>query len=237
MAQASAQQQQATAAVDASGAFPYNPLPEALAASQTAAKLQLRGAPGSDGSVEDLLEQLMTPNMAPYKARNVISSKTYDKMVMLDNRSAKLNITRPSKGRRQQQLRAQLLPRTQRTALCQLPPTGLDYAALLPLHELWGKYAADQFAGKAEPEPLLQGLDWHGAVLRVTSCKNPIYAGRAGIVAKATANTFVLVAPDGRSSVVPLKGAVFECMVPGLAQAVQLSSTGGMATLQCRLLP
>ncbi|WIA29209.1 hypothetical protein OEZ86_011720 [Tetradesmus obliquus] len=171
-----------------------------------------------------------------YRSGGMISNRTVDKSVVLDNPTAKLNITRPSKGRRQQQLTAQLLPRAQRTALCQLPPTGVDYAALLPLHELWSKYAAEQLAGKAEPERLLQGLDWHGAVLRVTSCKNPICAGRAGIVAKATANTFVLVTPEGRSSVVPLKGAVFECLVPGLEQAVQLSSSGGMATLQCRLL-
>jgi RNase P/RNase MRP subunit p29 len=186
--------------------------------------------------VDDLLEQLMTPNMPPATARSMISNRTVDKSVVLENPTAKLNITRPSKGRRQQQLTAQLLPRAQRIALCQLPPTGVDYAALLPLHELWSKYAAEQLAGKAEPERLLQGLDWHGAVLRVTSCKNPIYVGRAGIVAKATANTFVMVAPDGRSSVVPLKGAVLECMVPGLEHAVQLSSSGGMAKLQCRML-
>jgi RNase P/RNase MRP subunit p29 len=166
----------------------------------------------------------------------MISSRTIDKSVVLDNPTAKLNITRPGKGRRQQQLTAQLLPRKQRAALCQLPPTGLDYAALLPLHELWGKYAAEQLLHKAEPERLLQGLDWHGAVLRVTSCKNPIYAGRAGIVAKATTNTLVIVAPDGCSSVVPLKGAVFECAVPGLEQPVQLSSSGSIAALQCRLL-
>jgi hypothetical protein len=35
---------------------------------------------------------------------------------------------------------------------------------------------------------------------------------------------------------VPLKSAVFECVVPGLEQAVQLSSSGSMAAMQCRLL-
>eukprot|EP00878_Enallax_costatus_P012218 GHUV01012761.1.p1 GENE.GHUV01012761.1~~GHUV01012761.1.p1 ORF type:complete len:330 (+),score=97.52 GHUV01012761.1:104-991(+) len=234
-AQATATISVGTAAPSAAeaGAFPYNPLISTQTA-HAAGKLLIPASSSCTGNVEDCLEQLMTPNMPQHIARNMIATRTVDKSVVLDNPTAKLNITKPSnasRGRRQQ-LASKLLPLAKRRELSQLPASGLDFGALTALHDLWGKYVCDLLVGKPDIERLLQTADWHGAILTVADSKHKIYIGRSGIVAKATANTFVLVSTDGRSSIVPLKGSVFECIVPGVNLPVSL--TGSSQTkLQC----
>lgn len=212
------------------GAFPYN----SLSATYCGSKLLIPPSTKLTGTVEDLLEQLMTPNMPQNIARNMIATRTIDKSVVLDNPSAKLNITKPSKAcrGRWQQLAGKLLPRTKRRELSQLPTSGLSFGALTALHDLWGKYVTNLLVGKPDTQRLLQTADWHGAILTVIDSKNKIYAGRSGIVAKATTNTFVLVSTDGRSSVVPLKGSVFECVVPGINLPVVMSGSSQLK-LQC----
>lgn len=221
---------------ETSGAFPYNPLSSILPNVLAVGKLQLPARGGCPGTMEDVLEQLMTPNMPPHIARNMIATRTVDKSVVLDNPTAKLNITKPSKAGKgsRQQLASKLLPRAQRRELSELPTAGMDFAALTALHDLWGKYMSDLLAGKPDVERLLQTADWHGAILTVSSSKNAIYTGRSGIVAKATANTFVLVGSDGCSSLIPLKGSVFVCVVPGVNLAVEVTGSS-QSKLQCNI--
>ena len=170
---------------------PDNP----LSAARSGSKLLIPPNSSCKGTVEDVLEQLMIPNMPPHIARNMIATRTADRSVVLDNPSAKLNITKPSKASsgRWQQLASKLLPRAKRTELSQLPTSWLDFGALTALHDLWGQYVTNLLVGKPETERLLQTADWHGAGLTVTHSKNKIYAGRSGIVARAATNTFVLV--------------------------------------------
>eukprot|EP00775_Hariotina_reticulata_P007954 gene7954-8152_t len=208
-------------------------------ASALASRLQLPPGRSCQGNVNDMLEQLMVPNMPPPAARTMISTRTTDKSVLLDNPTSKLNITRPNRGSksRRQSLAASLLPREKRLQLSQLPASGLDYAALLQLHELWIKYVTGVLSGKPDlPEQLLSGLDWHGAVLRVTACKDPRLNGCAGIVAKARANSMLLVGPDGRTHTVPYKGTTFDCSLPPSNQTLVMSGVS-LSSLQCRLAP
>jgi len=178
----------------------------------------------------------MVPNMPPTTARSMISTRTTDKSVLLDNPTAKRNITRPqrnSKGRRQDLARS-LLPREKRMQLSEVPASGFDYSALLPLHELWVNYVTNVLSGKPEPEQLLSGLDWHGAVLRVTGCTDPRLSSCAGIVAKARANSMLLVEADGRTHNVPFKGTTFECLLPPNNTNMVMSGAN-LGRLQCRL--
>eukprot|EP00879_Flechtneria_rotunda_P030833 GHRR01033525.1.p1 GENE.GHRR01033525.1~~GHRR01033525.1.p1 ORF type:complete len:188 (+),score=53.15 GHRR01033525.1:490-1053(+) len=180
----------------------------------------------------------MFPNMPAATARNMIATRTADKSVILDNPTAKLNITKPSKANRahKQQLASKLLPCAERRKLSALPTSGLDYAAVLALHELWIKYITDLLAGKQNMDRLVHTADWHGALLRVTAHKHALYEGRCGIVVKATANTFVLVDPDGRKNTVPIKGGIFENVLHGLNVTVRLTGMS-LAKLQCGLAP
>lgn len=215
--------------------FPYNPIDSTITTFQAAVQNQLSTS-SCKGSIDDILEQLMIPNMPPHVARNMIATRTVDKSVVLDNPTAKLNITRPSNSHKggRQLLSANLLPRAKRQELSRLPTSGLDFTTLTALHELWGKYMSNLLDGKPDVERLLQTADWHGAIMTVTSSPNKIYTGRSGIVVKVTSNTFVLVGTDGRSSVVPLKGAVVECVVPGVGQPVVLQGNSS-TKLQCSI--
>lgn len=194
-------------------------------------------------AIEDALEALMVPHMPPHTARSMITSRiTAEKAMILSNPSSgKVNLARPSaaaRGRRQR-LADKLMPRSQRVQLTALSASGINYAAMLALHDLWCKYAAGVLAGRSGDSlaAVLQSLDWHGALVRVTSSTNPIYTHRAGIIAKATTSTFVLVFEDGRSSIVPLKGSCFECSIH-VGEAVHtVSITGDSArTLKCTQL-
>lgn len=214
--------QPAAASVDEQGGppqFPYLPLESSsVSTAHVAAKLRLPAVAAFKGNLEDALEALMLPHMPLPVAQSMIASRTAaDKAVVLVHPTGRINLARPSsssKGQRQL-LSAKLLPRAKRAQLCALPGAGIDYTAMLSLHDLWCKYASGVLANAAPGtlDRFLQSLDWHGALLRVVSSKNPIYVHRAGIVAKATSNTFVLVSDDGRSSIIPLKGSSFECSI------------------------
>jgi RNase P/RNase MRP subunit p29 len=189
----------------------------------------------SSSRLDDALERLMAPHMPPPTARAMIAGRLApDKAVILSNPAGRVNLARPSaaaRGRRRQ-LADRLLPRAQRSALAHLPASGVDYSALLALHDLWAKYAGELLAHRrgAALAGVLQALDWHGALLRVVASSNPAHTHRAGIVAKATARTFVLVSEDGRSSTIPLKGSCFACAIPCGQQALlNVSITGDSA--------
>jgi RNase P/RNase MRP subunit p29 len=175
-------------------------------------------------------------------AQSMIASRTAaDKAVVLVNPTGRINLAKPSgssKGQRQL-LADKLLPRAQRVQLCALPKTGIDYRALLSLHELWCKYVGGVLS-KATADSfgrLLHTLDWHGALVRVVACRNSIFKHRAGIVAKATQNAFVIVSDDGRSSIVPLKGSSFDCGVE-CGRVVHLRLSGdNLKSLQCEQVP
>jgi RNase P/RNase MRP subunit p29 len=116
-----------------------------------------------------------------------------------------------------------------------LPKSGIDYGAMLALHDLWCKYAGGVLNSAAPEhfERLLNTIDWQGALVRVVASKNPIYVHRVGVVAKATHTTFVLVSDDGRSSVVPLKGSRFECSID-CGRMVHVALSGDSSkTLKC----
>ncbi|KAF8072966.1 POP4 [Scenedesmus sp. PABB004] len=225
------QQQQPAGACDAAqrGAFPYAPLHAVLPDAGGAAAVAALGLPppgACRGDVADVLGALMAPHMPPHVAASTIAARTIDKSVVLDNPATRLALTRPSGAARARRprLAGGLLPRGRRGELARLP-AALDHAALLPLHEAWGRYVGGVAAGKGDDAlaRLLPGLDWHGAVARVTRAANPIYVGRAGIVARATANALVLVGPEGRPSTVPLKGAAFEVQLPGRGWTLELA--------------
>lgn len=200
--------------------FPYVPLSaSSQPTSHIASRLQLPAAAACQGNVEDILKDLMQPHMPLPVAQTMIATRTAaDKAVILINPTGRINLARASSSSRgrQQRLSSKLLPRAQRVQLSALPKSGIDYAAMLSLHDLWARYAGGVLSGAQTAEAFerfLNTLDWHGALVRVVACRNPIYLHRAGVVAKATHSTFELVSDDGRSSTVPLKGSSFECSV------------------------
>jgi RNase P/RNase MRP subunit p29 len=160
----------------------------------------------------------MQPHMPFHVAQSKIAARlATDKAVVLVNPTGRINLAKPSsstKGQRQL-LATKLLPRAKRMQLAALPKSGIDYEAMLALHDLWCKYASGVLtsASPENVERLLNVIDWHGALIRVVASKNPIYLHRVGVVAKATHSTFVLVSDDGHSSIVPLKGSSFDCSI------------------------
>jgi RNase P/RNase MRP subunit p29 len=161
-----------------------------------------------------------------------------DKAVTLINPTGRVNLAKPSASSRGQRqlLAGKLLPRAQRAQLAALPKSGIDYSAMLALHDLWCQYASSVLASAAPEtsERLLNSLDWHGALVRVVGSRNPIYVHRVGVVAKATHSTFVLVSDDGRSSTVPLKGSSFECTLECGGRVMHVLLSGDtLKTLKC----
>jgi RNase P/RNase MRP subunit p29 len=178
--------------------------------------------------------------MSRSTAQQMIAVRTAsDKAVTLVNPTGRVNLARPSASSRvqRQQLAGKLLPRAQRTQLAALPKSGIDYGAMMALHDLWSKYVSGVLAnvGPESLERLLQTLDWHGALVRVVASKNPIYVHRAGIVAKATQDTFVLVSDYGRSSIIPLKGSSFECSFECGHMLHVMLSGDSLKALKCEL--
>jgi RNase P/RNase MRP subunit p29 len=182
----------------------------------------------------------MVPQMSRSVAQQMIAVRTAsDKAVTLVNPTGRVNLARPSASSRgqRQQLSGKLLPRAQRAQLAALPKSGIDYGAMMALHDLWCKYVSGVLTN-ASPDSmdrLLQAIDWHGALVRVVASKNPIYVHRVGIVAKATQNTFVVVSDDGRSSIVPLKGSSFECSFECGQMLHVLLSGDSLKVLKCEL--
>lgn len=188
------------------------------AISHVTSRLQVPAQTACKGNIEDVLDMLMQPHMPLTVAHSMVAGRLpADKAVTLVNPTGRVNLAKPSsssKGQRQL-LASKLLPRAQRVQLAAFPKSGIDYGAMLALHDLWCKYAGGVLANAATEsfERVLSTLDWHGALVRVVASKNPIYVHRVGVVAKATHSTFVVVSDDGRSSIVPLKGSRFECSV------------------------
>lgn len=224
------------AAAEGPSQFPFAPLPAGTPC--VASRLQLAAPAACKGNVEDVLEGLMRPHMPLPVAQSMIASRVpADKAVTLINPTGRVNLAKPSASSRGQRqlLAGKLLPRAQRAQLAALPKSGIDYSAMLALHDLWCQYASSVLASAAPEasERLLNSLDWHGALVRVVASRNPIYVHRVGVVAKATHSTFVLVSDDGRSSTVPLKGSSFECTLEcGRVMHVLLSGDT-LKTLKC----
>ena len=164
-------------------------------------------------TVTELLESLMVRQMPAGTARNMITSRTRDKQVLLDNPTAALSHVNQKDSRRQQ-LSKQLLQRSKRQAVAQLPPE-IPPASLEPLTALWQAYmrklgGSSGTASEAFKAKLVEA-DWHGSCLEIVSSKDPRYLGCCGVVVKDTRQTWVIVGDTGRPRVVPKKGCVARC--------------------------
>lgn len=228
----------AAAAAEGPPQFPYIALSHA-GTPHIASRLQLAAPTACKGNLEDVLEGLMRPHMPVPVAQSTIASRVAaDKAVTLINPTGRVNLAKPSASRRGQRqlLACKLLPRAQRAQLGALPKSGIDYSAMLALHDLWCRYTGGVLASAA-PEAvqrLLNSLDWHGALVRVVGSSNPMYVHRVGVVAKATHSTFVLVSDDGRSSTVPLRGSNFECTMECGGRIMHVALSGDtLKTLKC----
>lgn len=229
----------ATAAAEGPPQFPYVALTPA-GTPHIASRLQLAAPTACKGNLEDVLEGLMRPHMPLPVAQSMIASRVAaDKAVTLINPTGRVNLAKPSASSRGQRqlLACKLLPRAQRAQLAALPKSGIEYSAMLALHDLWCRYTSGMLASAAAPEAaerLLDSLDWHGALVRVVGSSNPMYVHRVGVVAKATHSTFVLVSDEGRSSTVPLKGSSFECTLECGGRVMHVVLSGGtLKTLKC----
>lgn len=111
------------------------------------------------------------------------------------------------------------MTRTESTnsGLYNLPTKSLQYADLMPLHELWTQYIEKQLQPHIKkregrlsvPEVHDNGYDafsktliksdLHGAKITVIASCNPSLVGQSGIVAMETRNTFKIVSHDNRT--------------------------------------
>jgi RNase P/RNase MRP subunit p29 len=90
---------------------------------------------------------------------------------------------------------------------------GLTYAQLLPINELWNDYVVNLIPDwdniDEQAKIRLCRADYHGGLVKVTSCACASFVGLEGLVAVETKNTLVLVGKDNVTRTLPKKGAVF----------------------------
>ncbi|KAI8342802.1 ribonuclease P protein subunit p29 [Chlamydoabsidia padenii] len=93
-----------------------------------------------------------------------------------------------------------------------LDPAAIIYTNFIPLHDLWNGYMNDLKDGGEGLEQFAQKLlkaDFHGSILTVTKCKNPVYIGCTGIVIQETMNVFALVTKANKVKKIPKAGTIF----------------------------
>ncbi|XP_046460161.1 ribonuclease P protein subunit p29-like [Daphnia pulex] len=101
--------------------------------------------------------------------------------------------------------------------LHKLPKTGIKYASLAPLHQLWVEYMENNLnleisATGANKDGLYQKIakaDYHGCLLMVTRSKCPSYIGAKGIVVQETKNTFQIICEEDKLKIIPKRDSVF----------------------------
>ena len=91
----------------------------------------------------------------------------------------------------------------------------LNFAAMLPLHELWQQYAAEGMARNRNVQRFLLNADLQGCYLKVEKSSTASLIGLTGIVVEETNTLFLLVSTVNRIRRVPKAGCVFALAAAG----------------------
>lgn len=158
----------------------------------------------------DFVTSLVEP-----KKRPGLSIKRWHKTMLTGSKIQPQN----KKIRQKTKKKSKGMTRTESTnsGLYNLPTKSLQYADLMPLHELWTQYIEKQLQPHIKkregrlsvPEVHDNGYDafsktliksdLHGAKITVIASCNPSLVGQSGIVAMETRNTFKIVSHDNRT--------------------------------------
>ncbi|VDO99283.1 unnamed protein product [Soboliphyme baturini] len=83
----------------------------------------------------------------------------------------------------------------------------LQYAQMLPLHELWQGYMG---ALRRAPKSCYLKADYHGCLMRVSHARNATQIGISGMVIMETRLTFMILTKKNRVVTIPKAGSVFQ---------------------------